>query len=236
MDKTTLEKILEHKKNLVLIGEAGSGKTEVGLNLAIYMAQHRDRSVHLFDLDQTKALFRARDAETLLANNDVEVHFLDQYLDTPVVVSGVIESMRDPSRLVILDVGGGSHGSHMIGQFYQYLNTENSQTLYIFNPFRVWSDDRDNIAETMRSVLGSARLRNIRLVANPNLGEETTKEVILDGINKIRTLLPEYPIQFVCVLEHLADEIASMIPEPVLPIRIRTLPDWMQTGFHANDQ
>lgn len=48
------------EKNLVFIGEAGSGKTETAVNLALRMAREGGRRVHFFDMDQTKPLFRAR--------------------------------------------------------------------------------------------------------------------------------------------------------------------------------
>lgn len=54
-----------------------------------------------------------------------------------------------------MDIGGGAHGSHMIGQFSHLLNGENTRVLYIVNPFRPWSGRREDIDVTMRRVLGS---------------------------------------------------------------------------------
>ncbi|MDY4532022.1 MAG: ATP-binding protein [Enterocloster aldenensis] len=47
--------------NIVLIGEAGSGKTEIAANIAILLAEKDEKPVYLIDMDQTKCLFRARD-------------------------------------------------------------------------------------------------------------------------------------------------------------------------------
>ena len=46
-----LRELLQTKKNFVFIGEAGSGKTEVALSLAVHMTKLTDKSVHLFDMD-----------------------------------------------------------------------------------------------------------------------------------------------------------------------------------------
>src|SRR5699024_12226421 len=112
------------EKNLVFIGEAGSGKTETAVNLALRMAREGGRRVHFFDMDQTKPLFRARDCEAQLEREGVVFHFQAQYLDAPTVASGVIETLRDEGSAVIMDIGGGSHGSHMIGQFSHLLRSE----------------------------------------------------------------------------------------------------------------
>ena len=158
------------EKNLVFIGEAGSGKTETAVNLALRMAREGERRVHFFDMDQTKPLFRARDCEAQLEREGVVFHFQAQYLDAPTVASGVIETLRDEGSAVIMDIGGGSHGSHMIGQFSHLLNSANTLVLYIVNPFRPWSGSREDIEVTMRRVLGAARLGSFSLVADPHLG------------------------------------------------------------------
>ena len=71
----TYEKFTNGAKNLVFLGEAGSGKTETSINLARKLACESSRRVHFFDMDQTKPLFRARDCETELENEGIIFHF-----------------------------------------------------------------------------------------------------------------------------------------------------------------
>lgn len=215
------------QKNLVFIGEAGSGKTETAVNLALRMAREGGRRVHFFDMDQTKPLFRARDCEAQLEREGVVFHFQAQYLDAPTVASGVIETLMDESSAVLMDIGGGSHGSHMIGQFSHLLNRENTLVLYIVNPFRPWSGRREDIDVTMRRVLGAARLASFSLVANPNLGPDTRSEDILEGLRRFRGLFPGEEALFVCALEGLCSELAGQVREPLLPIRLNTVPEWL---------
>ena len=48
--------------NFVLIGEAGSGKTEIAANLALRLAEDMPVPVCLIDMDQTKCMFRAAES------------------------------------------------------------------------------------------------------------------------------------------------------------------------------
>ncbi len=223
-----IEKLLAESKNFVLIGEAGSGKTETALNLAVAMAKRGEKQVHFFDMDQTKPLFRARESAGELEQEGVCFHFQDQYLDAPVVASGVRERLCDPESIVLLDIGGGSHGSHMIGQFADLLNRDETKVLFLVNPYRPWSRSREDFNETVRRVLGTAGLEKLSLVANPNLGKKTTLADICEGWNRLRALLPEQKPEFLCALAEHAEAASAFCGVPVFSIRLNTLPDWLR--------
>ena len=53
----TIDDLMNEKKNFVFIGEAGSGKSEIILNVAHMLAERTGKKVDLFDLDQTKPLY-----------------------------------------------------------------------------------------------------------------------------------------------------------------------------------
>lgn len=227
MYQQKLNELLENKKNFVFIGEAGSGKTEISLSLAVHMTKLTDRQVHLFDMDQTKPNLRARDAAMKMEKQGVKLHYHEQVLDTPSIVTGVNEHLCNPDAYVLMDVGGGNHGAHMIGQFHQRLNQDNALVFYVINPYRPWSGAQENIQETMRRVLGAARLQKITLLGNPNFGPHTTVDEIVEGVEKLHELTGGVPLDFVCALEPLCAELEQRIEEPVIPIRLNTLPDWM---------
>lgn len=227
MAEDRLRALLREKKNFVFIGEAGSGKTEIALSLAAHMTRLTDRQVHLFDMDQTKPDFRARDAKERMEAEGVRLHFHEQLLDTPTVATGVIEQLKNPEACVLLDVGGGNYGAHMIGQFHELLNADDALVLYVVNPYRPWSGSAEEVAETMRRVLGSARLKRISVLANPNYGPHTTLQEVVSGVERVRALVGERPIDFVCALEKHCAALETLVKEPVVPIRLHTLPDWM---------
>ena len=83
------------------------------------------------------------------------------------------------------------------------------------------------IEETMRRVLSSARLERISVLANPNYGPHTTLEEIVSGVERVHELVGERPVDFVCALEKHCPALGSIVKEPVIPIRLHTLPDWM---------
>lgn len=227
MYQESLKELLNNKKNFVFIGEAGSGKTEVALSLAVQMTKLTEKEVHFFDMDQTKPNFRARDVAQQMEKEGVNLHYHEQVLDLPSVVPGVREKLMSPDCLCLLDIGGGSYGSHMIGQFYQVLSRDDVQVFYLVNPYRPWSGTSENINETMRRVLGAARLSKFSIVANPNFGLETTAEDVLNGIPAIEERCSGYKIDYVCALEKLCVEIESGTSIPVIPVNLHTLPDWM---------
>ncbi len=219
-------------KNLVFIGEAGSGKTESALNIAMGFAgffreDGVPRQVHFFDMDQTKANLRARDAAAVLEESGVILHYGEQVLDSPTVATGVIEHLGNPEVMVIMDIGGGSYGAHMIGQFSDYLSGADTAVMYIFNPYRPWSVSRDEVAATMAAVLGSGRLTVSCLICNPNLGPATTTEEYMEGYHRMLAMFPETPITFCCAAEGIAAEVEALTDMPVYPIKVTAPPEWL---------
>lgn len=225
---TVPDMLLSNRKNFVFIGEAGSGKTEVSLNLAVAMAQRTDKEVHFFDMDQTKPLFRARDSADILEQEGVIFHFQSQHLDAPTVAPGVIEHLIDENSVVLMDIGGGSYGSHMIGQFSHILNRDNTEVLYLVNPYRPWSNNRDNINDTMFRVLSTARLEKPKLIANPNLGKMTELQDVFAGYKRMNEIFPDKAAEFICVLDKFSEAVSEKIDIPIFGIRLNTLPEWYQ--------
>ena len=105
---------LLRQRNIVFLGEAGCGKSELAVHLALELAG-QGREVHFFDLDQTKPLMRSRDAEGLLERAGITVHFEQQCADAPTQVGGIVPLLLDEDKTVILDVGGNDTGAKLIG-------------------------------------------------------------------------------------------------------------------------
>lgn len=221
-------RLLESAKNFVFLGETGSGKTEVALNLALALTAETDARVHFFDLDQTKPLLRARDAAGVLERAGVVFHCQAQYLDAPTVVSGVEAALLDSRSVVLLDVGGGHHGAHMIGQFSHILNRGDTAAFYLVNPYRAWSGSAEEIAVTRGRIAAASGISRAALVGNPNLGPDTTLADIREGLRRLDLLRGEAPVRFLCALERLCPLLRDETAEPVLPLRLMTRPDWLE--------
>lgn len=228
MIKKIIHRLNSMAKNFVLIGEAGSGKTELALSLAAEMQKLGSRQVYFLDMDQTKPILRARDSELFLKNAGVEMPMERQFMDAPTVLPGVMQKLDDPNVCTILDIGGGAYGSHMIAQFAEAINSGNTATLYLVNPYRPWSRSREAIEETMRRTVGAAAIERINIVANPNLGYETDADAIIEGIGRIKELLPEKEILFLCIDESLVEELEGKDLPDIFPVTINNLPAWLQ--------
>lgn len=216
--------------NFVFLGEAGSGKSEIAIKFAKALVKDQDRSVHFFDLDMTKPLFRSRDAAAELEQAGVTVHYQEQFMDAPSLVGGVAPMLRDENSLVVLDVGGDYIGARSIGGFAPQLNKPSTVVFYVINAYRPWSDTIEHIDETLGKILGVShvKLTQLFLAANPNTGLTTALNEVVDGYHKTDALVGEYlPLSFACVREELAEEAAKALPVPVFPLRLALTYPWL---------
>ena len=96
--QTSVSSLLDmtSSSNVVFLGEAGSGKSEIALNFAQALAELGGKPVHFFDLDMTKPLFRSRDRREALEALGVEVHYEAQFMDAPTLTGGVRQRLNDP--------------------------------------------------------------------------------------------------------------------------------------------
>ena len=216
--------------NFAFLGEAGGGKSEIAISFARALAKGSDRSVHFFDLDMTKPLFRSRDAGAELERAGVIVHYQEQFMDAPTLVGGVEPMLRDENSLTVLDVGGGHVGARSIGGFAPQLNRPSTAVFYVINAYRPWSDTIEHIDGTLGKILGVShvKLSQLFLVANPNNGVSTTLDEVVEGCRRTDALVGEYmPLAFACVREELAEEAAKALPVPVRPLRLALTYPWL---------
>ena len=188
------ELIPNNSGNFIFIGEAGSGKSEIAINFAIDLAANSNKSIHFFDMDMTKALFRSRDLSEKLINLGIKVHYQEQYMDAPTLVGGVNRLLKDEDSIVIMDIGGDYIGARSIGGFAPLLNKDNTVIYYVLNSLRPWSYDIEHIDGTLSQILkvSHINLDKIKLIDNSNLGIETKEEDYLEGCKKIIETVTQY--------------------------------------------
>lgn len=153
----------------VFLGEAGCGKSELAVHLALSLAG-KGREVHFFDLDQTKPLMRSRDAQELLEGAGVTVHFERQTADAPTQVGGLVPLLLAPDKNVILDVGGGDAGARLIGGYSHLL--KNADVWFIVNPYRPWSGSTEHIDGTLSAILRAAEAAALPAQPEPRTGDD----------------------------------------------------------------
>ena len=204
------------KPNTVFLGEAGCGKSELALHLALELAA-KGREVHFFDLDQTKPLMRSRDAEALLTGAGVTVHFERQCADAPTQVGGLVPLLLDAHKAVILDVGGNDTGARLIGGYAHLL--KDADVWFVVNPYRPWSSTTEHIDGTLSAILRASRLKMPRFLLNPNLGADTTPEEFLAGVTQgLAMLSPYVTVEAAAVPAALYEQVRHRTTLPLIPI------------------
>ena len=212
------------KHNYIFIGGTGSGKTELSLNCAVYLAKHNSKKVCFFDMDQTKGLFRARDFRDKLLNAGVCFSDTVDFWDFPIVPSGITGAIDDENAVCVFDVGGNKMGARMIGQYARYFTPSTTDVFFVINPYRPFSDEATELTLTMAEVIRATRMmsRSIKLISNPCMGKETTAATILSGHARLNENLKESgEVAFALTVEEkLLTQIEPHVQCPVYPIHL----------------
>ncbi len=203
----------------LFIGEAGSGKSVIATSFACRVAtQSPDIKVDLFDMDQTKPLFRSRDYLRRRVPANLNVRYEAQLLDTPVTAAGVRESLFDTETVTVIDAGGGATGTRMIARFSEALRRSGCRCYFVVNPYRPWSCTKEKLDETIARLTFQSRLDSFRYVSNPTLGPETTAGEIIDGHARVVEMLAGRPVDWLCAEQSLAGDVGAAVKTPVFPV------------------
>ena len=181
------KKLDQGKRVFVLLGEAGSGKSEIAVNWALRLAAGGEK-VRFFDMDQTKSLFRSREVSELLQGSGVLIDDYWQCLDAPTVPDAIFDRINDPDRITILDVGGNAAGARMLGQLANAWGTRAAAYLVI-NCYRPCSDSQSALLETLEAIVAAARVEIVEVISNPNFGAQTTLADVEEGHKSLEALL-----------------------------------------------
>ncbi len=221
-----IAKLLEGKRNWVLTGDAGCGKSEIAVNLAFLLrdkiekGQIKSGEVHFFDLDQTKPLFRSREAAKVLEAAGIKVHWKEQFFDEPTLPGGIEECLADEACYTVLDAGGGRNGMKMLGGFAGPLGRGDSKVYFIVNPYRPWFGELQGIGGTLSFITRMFPAGQVDIVSNPNLGGTTGIAEILKGHEQVKKLAGEkLPAKYLCVLDKFREKIQRQADIPVVPLK-----------------
>lgn len=205
-----MEEIFKNYKNYIFIGEAGSGKSEIALNISKYLTKiQTEKEIHFFDMDMTKPLFRSRDVVESLKDTKVDFHFQEQFMDAPTLVGGVRNHLLNKKNIVVMDVGGSDIGAKSIGGFASLIKREDTVVFYVINPYRIWSDNIEHIDGILSDILRVSHIepKKLKIISNPNIGKETRIKDIIEGHKKLKDLIENFfKIELLCVSENLYEE------------------------------
>ena len=212
---------------LVLVGNYGSGKTEISLNLALKLAR-RGEKVTLVDLDIVNPYFRSSERTELLEKEGVKVYapsFAMSTVDVPSLPADIQAVFADKSRRVIFDVGGDDTGAAALGQYKPYFDQDDVEVLFVVNAFRPLSGDADSVCDLMLRVAGRSRLSPTAVINNANVAWETEESDLVRGEVSTRMNLP---IGYLCAKQDILDKLPDHLSGERIAIDILMRPEWME--------
>ena len=222
------------RRNTLLVGHFGSGKTEIALNGALELAA-RGSAVTLADLDVVKPYFRSRSARAVLAAAGIRLLAPtgeNVYADLPIIVPQIRQALRDARCRLVGDVGGDDTGARVLGSLSDVIPVDETDCLVVLNFRRPSTTSPSEAAAMVRSIELVARVPVTGLVSNTHLMGETTRDVVLDGhrmaLEAAREL--DLPVVAVAVDERTARDLPEAeLDCPLLVLRRLVLPPFEQT-------
>ena len=177
------------KRYYVIIGNFGSGKTELALNMA-FEAAAEGQKVTLVDIDVINPYFRSTERKAELEAAGIRLispNFTSSGVEVPSIPAEIFSVFSDASDLVVFDVGGDPVGAIAMGQYYGYFRElENFEVWYVINCRRPLSSGADENLEMIGKITGVSRLRVTGILNNTNLAHETTPKDLFDGLEITR--------------------------------------------------
>jgi len=179
------------KQFIVLIGNYGSGKTEIALNLAVNSASAGKKTL-VIDLDKVNDYFRMSDRVTLLTEkkiNLVSPTFAGQGVTPSSMSAAVASAFAGDWDLVVFDVGGDAAGAISLGRYHpDFAELEPNQlNVYdIVNVFRPMSGSPGRILKLKEEMEDFARLKVTGFVNNANLLNYASADDIRQGYDILK--------------------------------------------------
>jgi hypothetical protein len=216
---------------VIIVGNYGSGKTEVAINLAAVRSQAGD-TVHIADLDLVNPYFRTREATGILTNLGVDVVLPPQeylHADLPILSPIVAGLIKRPGQLTLLDVGGNGVGARVLAALADALAHQDINMLQVINPYRPFTDSFEGCDLIRNEIQEASQLRVTGIIGNPNLIELTTPKDVYNGY----AFVSEYaeksglPLVMTTVPSFLADRLdINKLDGPLLKIQRQLVPPW----------
>ncbi len=216
---------MEHKRLTLFAGHYGSGKTNIAVNYALYLAG-QGKPVCIGDLDIVNPYFRTKDSEDVLEKAGVTLispQFANSNVDLPALPAESYRLVADKTTYGIMDIGGDDRGAYALGRFVPAILEENNyRMVFVANCYRPLTRTPEEAMEVMGEIEAACGLRFTDLINNSNLGWETTPQTVLSSQAYMESLcrLSGLPVFATTAEESVAESIKDSIPN-VLPLRLQ---------------
>lgn len=197
----------------IFAGHYGSGKTEVAVNYAFYLKERMtDEKIAIVDLDIVNPFFRTADCVKALEEKGIRVQ-LPLYANTNVDIAALTPEIgyliEEKSYHVILDVGGDDLGAKALGRYCEDIIKRGYIMNFVINSYRPYTDTIEGASRMFDEIEKSSGLKFTGIINNSNLLQETTKDVLIQGMDVIKALSVEknVPIVMWSAMESVAEQL-----------------------------
>ena len=225
------------KKMYVLIGNYGSGKTELAINFAFKAAE--SGRTELLDLDMVNTYFRLTEPGIMAKMKEIRLvspNFTNSSVETLSLPAEVQSAFAMDWDTVVFDVGGDAAGSTALGRYHQdFMELEEGQleVLNVINIRRPLSGTVERIIRIQNEMQIHSRLKITGMINNKNLSTATTEAELRDGYEMIREVSKKtgIPVAYTSGKREFLDAFLAeghdpkYIGEPV-PIDVYMKRDW----------
>lgn len=205
----------------VLIGNYGSGKSELALNFAMQAAARGDRT-ELLDLDMVNTYFRLTERGKMVEQKEIR-------LVSPNFACSGIETLSLPAEVssafvldwdtVIFDVGGDDVGATALGRYHRdfmALEPGALEVLNVVNTRRPLASTVEKIHRLQEGMQTHARLQITGMINNTNLSTMTSADDLWDGYELLRQVvdLTGIPVAYTTGKKDILDAFLARDPDP----------------------
>ena len=209
------------KKIYVMIGNYGSGKSELALNFAMQAAARGDRT-ELLDLDMVNTYFRLTERGKMVEQKEIR-------LVSPNFACSGIETLSLPAEVssafvldwdtVIFDVGGDDVGATALGRYHRdfmALEPGALEVLNVVNIRRPLASTVEKIHRLQEGMQTHARLQITGMINNTNLSTMTSADDLWDGYELLRQVvdLTGIPVAYTTGKKDILDAFLARDPDP----------------------
>ncbi len=173
------------KRITLFAGHYGSGKTNIAVNYALFLAKQGLR-VSLGDLDIVNPYYRAKDSEKELSAAGVKVissAYANSNVDVPAMPQEAYALTEDRTTHAVLDVGGDDRGALALGRYAPALLAEGDlDMLGVINACRPLTRTPQDAAGVLREISAACGIPFTGLVNCTNLGRDTDAGTVVSGL------------------------------------------------------
>jgi len=226
--------VTDGRRLTVISGAFGTGKTEIAINLALKLREEGHEHVTLVDLDIVNLYFRSRQKADDLEQRGIRVVSSVQGMenaDLPALSPEIYASFDRKDGPVVFDLGGSDLGGTVASCFHQGFVGEALNHWLVVNPFRPFNETPEATVEMAERIATRARLPVTGMIANPHMLDETTPEVIMDGLARV-SRITRYPLIYLTVMDRFYTPGAfAGVSVPVLVIAKQMKQPWEPGGI-----